>query len=220
MPRPPSPLACVSDDEFRVAPECPALAPAFDGADLVVWPRRLGDSLRAYVEDLLSGEAFDRGADGMADDVASALGSTLPDQPGRSEFVADMARLASVIGHDLGHGRVSARLELLDRDACRLFHVDRIDVRLLTTYAGPGTQYLAHRDVLRAGLGSGDNVRIVRAGATIRSLDTGGVGLFRGEREGGDPSHRRGVVHRSPPIRATRRRRLLFKVQPAGKIAG
>lgn len=203
---------------FSVTCERDAMATAFASADLVVWARRLEPVVDAYVAHLLQGEAFDLAAEGSPDDATRDLGTRLPAGEGRAALVGDISRLAALVGRDLGCGRVQVRLELHDRDACRLFHVDRVTVRLLTTYAGPGTQFLAHRDVMRDGLGRGDNARVIRPGAMIQELAPGWVGLFRGER---DVALRgRGVVHRSPPIRARGQRRLVFKVEPAGEIAG
>jgi hypothetical protein len=185
--------------------------------DLVIWTRRLEDAVDRYVTRLITRDTFDLMAHGSPEEVSRGLGAALPPWVGREALVADMEGLAAAVMRSLGCATVQARLELLDRDACRLFHVDRVSARLLTTYAGPGTQFLAHRDVMREGLGRGDNARVVRSGADIQELSNGWVGLFRGERE---PAMRgRGVVHRSPPVRAPGQRRLVFKVQPAGEIA-
>jgi hypothetical protein len=202
---------------FSVVCDRAVAAAAFAAADLVVWERRVEPIVDAYVAQLLPCGTFDLAAEGSAAEAALDIGSRLPPGRGRAELIADMRALAELLSRDLGFGRILMRLELLDRDACRLFHVDRVTLRLLTTYAGPGTQFLTHLDVMRDGLGRGDNARIIRPGATIRELATGWVGLFRGER---DPALRgRGVVHRSPPIRADGRRRLVFKVEPVGEIA-
>lgn len=206
-----------SEQAFSIVGDRAAAAAAFATADLVVWERSLGLVVDAYVAQLMLCGTFDLAAEGSAADAAYDIGSRLPSARGRPEMIADMRALAEVLSRDLGFGRILMRLELLDRDACRLFHVDRLTLRLLTTYAGPGTQFLTHRDVMREGLGRGDNARVIRPGATIRELATGWVGLFRGER---DLALRgRGVVHRSPPIHDNGRRRLVFKVEPVGEIA-
>lgn len=185
--------------------------------DLVIWERRLDDDVVRYAARLIAADTFDLNVEGSAEDVSRELGASLPPWAGREALAADMRRVAVAVTRSLGCAVVQARLELLDRDACRLFHVDRVTARLLTTYAGPGTQFLAHRDVMREGLGRGDNACVIRPGAAIRELATGWVGLFRGERD--CAMRGRGVVHRSPPVRALGQRRLVFKVEPAGEIA-
>jgi len=108
-------------------------------------------------------------------------------------------------------------VEVLAHDSCRLFHVDNVRCRLITTYAGAGTQWLRDGDVDRTVLGRGANSGVLRSGARVQRMQSGWVGLFKGERlpemEG------RGIVHRSAPVRATGRRRLVVKIGHAGEIA-
>ena len=81
-------------------------------------------------------------------------------------------------------------------------HVDRVGVRMLVTYSGPGTEWLADADVDRARLGEAgqdlpdDQNGVMRPGAVIRSVAPFAVTLLKGEAWPGAEGF--GAVHRSP----------------------
>ncbi len=54
----------------------------------------------------------------------------------------------------LGARRVGLRLRVLDKAMCPRFHVDHVPVRLITTYAGVGSEWLAEGAMDRRQLGS------------------------------------------------------------------
>lgn len=121
--------------------------------------------------------------------------------------------LAALLGHDIADlaarfaallalDRVAIRLEVVETDACRRFHADYVAVRLICTYAGPGTQWLANDDALALAAGVEPT--------TIRSIATGDVALFKGHDRSETP-----IVHRSPPIAGTGTRRLVLVIDPA-----
>jgi len=91
--------------------------------------------------------------------------------------------------------------------------VDAVPERgLITTYAGPGTEWLPNEAVNRVAMGHPDDCpcdsseSIVRAGASARRANAGDVLLMRGASKGGAL----GLVHRSPPIEALGRRRVVL----------
>lgn len=98
--------------------------------------------------------------------------------------------------------RVGVRVGLTDRRMCPRFHVDRVTLRLVTTLAGPGTEFLDDLDVDRRYLGRGaacrpdDGSGLLRPGAVVHRARSRDVVLLKGEiwpdNEG------RGAVHRSP----------------------
>jgi hypothetical protein len=91
-------------------------------------------------------------------------------------------------------------------DQCRKFHWDVLQYRLLTTYLGPGTEWLSESNVRRAALGDPAlcpveaNAAIVRDPAGIRRARAGDVLLMKGATSAGPD---RALVHRSPPIEGT-----------------
>jgi hypothetical protein len=52
--------------------------------------------------------------------------------------------------------QVGFRLLSLSHPMCPGFHVDRVNLRLVYTYAGPGTEWLEHHSVNRQWLGNVD----------------------------------------------------------------
>jgi hypothetical protein len=103
---------------------------------------------------------------------------------------------------------VGVRLEPIESDTCRLFHTDRVPLRMVCTYFGPGSEWIENQNVVRSGLGKGDNSLVMAPGAVIRSVPTGAVFFMRGEAGAETPA----VVHRSPPIEKFGGRRILLRM--------
>jgi Protein of unknown function (DUF1826) len=97
-------------------------------------------------------------------------------------------------------------------DQCRKFHVDNVRYRLVTTYVGPGTEWVPDTAVRREALDHPPscpcdaNQAIVRDSSAIRHAVPGEVLVMKGGRH----PHRRGAVHRSPPIEGTGQTRVVL----------
>jgi hypothetical protein len=105
------------------------------------------------------------------------------------------------------------RFDFLAHNGCKKFHCDWVRLRLLSTYHGPGTEYLPEHAVNRAKLGRGTNEEICRDPSAIRRMARGHVGLFKGEAYPGNAGA--GIVHRSAPIETSGRTRLLLVLNAA-----
>lgn len=110
----------------------------------------------------------------------------------------DLEALVRIYAAIAGIDRVRLRLEHPKDDGCRLFHVDSVRLRLVVTYHGPGTEWLAEHDLNRSGLERGDNALVIRGENVIRRVPRYAVAMFKGEKFTGVPKS--GAVHRSPPI--------------------
>lgn len=121
----------------------------------------------------------------------------------------DITALIQTFAEVCDRKRVQVHLQILDDDECRLFHVDRNHLRLLCTYSGPGTEWLANDQVDRSALGQGDNRKILKYGQAHK-VATGAVLLLKGERYPGNFGN--GIVHRSPPVRLHGLRRLRLRL--------
>jgi len=94
-------------------------------------------------------------------------------------------------------------LEAVHTPDCRLFHTDRVGLRLICTYRGPGTQWLDEDNVNRGELGlqgrtmEAANRAMVRDPARIRTMDTGWVAVMKGDAFPGNENG--GLVHRAYP---------------------
>ncbi len=85
------------------------------------------------------------------------------------------------------------RLESVTGDACTKFHADYTDVRLITTYAGPGTDYRVP--------GDGED--------SVARVPCGWIGLFKGRDYG---ERHPPCIHRSPPIAGIGTQRLVLVI--------
>ena len=100
-----------------------------------------------------------------ANDLGSGLRQTLtPGQPpdlgrlpagaGRDALTADIALLAEMFGELLDAASIGFRLEVVGKAMCPRLHVDRVGIRLLCTYRGPGTGWVEDASVDRRFLGA------------------------------------------------------------------
>lgn len=132
---------------------------------------------------------FARLGSGTPSKAVAALGFLPP------VLAADILDLATQFDDLMRRGGVRIRLEIVTTNSCRKIHSDYTDLRLITTYSGPGTQVLpmdAEKDE-----------------ANLWSIPTGWVGLFKGRLfgEGHAP-----CFHRSPPAGDLGVRRLVLVI--------
>lgn len=98
--------------------------------------------------------------------------------------------------------KVWLRLDAIDEPMCPRFHTDNVKCRLVTTYYGPGTQWLPHNLVNRSKLGHGNQGKsdeksgLFKSKKDIKELKTGHIALLKGENWKGNKGS--GLVHRSP----------------------
>ena len=98
--------------------------------------------------------------------------------------------------------RAGIRLSILDQAMCPKFHVDKIPCRLVSTFSGPATQWIAHQDVVYSKLGkasfnvSDDISGIYTDVLHIQTMRTGDVALLKGSNW--QNNEMSGLVHRSP----------------------
>lgn len=109
----------------------------------------------------------------------------------------DVALLANLFCSGLDIEELEVRLEVVTTDSCRKFHADYVVGRLITTYVGPGTQWLSQDDA--------DRVRAGDEPRKINQLAPGDVGIFKGRLASDHPA-----IHRSPPIATADGPRLLL----------
>ena len=182
-----------------------------DDVNLAVWQRQLPEHLAAFASTLLAqGEPLAESlsielADSDAEPDLLGLLSGYSDLPGQAAFLADVAWLVRAYACLLDARRIGLRLRVLDGAMCPRFHVDHVPLRLITSYAGPGSQWLAEGDLPRQLLGGEE--ALPREGAVIEQIGCGHVALVKGERWVGNEG--RGLIHRSPALPAGERRLLL-----------
>lgn len=136
----------------------------------------------------------------VMESLASTLPATLvaagyPEGPhiALSHEISGMARSYTRI---MGSNSIRMRLEIVETDACRKFHMDNVTARLLMPLTDPGTQWI------EADAGPE---------APINRLCAGNVGMFKGQIWAEAPA----ILHRSPPIAGTNVSRLLLVLDAA-----
>jgi hypothetical protein len=182
-----------------------------DEVNLAVWQRRLPAQIEDFAAALLAqGESL---AQSMTLELATpdsapnldGLVAQYADLPGQAAFLADVAWLVRAYACLLDAERIGLRLRVLDKAMCPRFHVDHVPLRLITRYAGVGSQWLEDGGRPRSGLGQPGAEP--QDAAAIRQLQAGHVALAKGEKWQGNEG--RGLIHRSPQPPAGERRLLL-----------
>lgn len=189
-------------DEVRASEAAQVLAA---GAPIWCTPRKLPTELAAYVQNLLAAPWFTLrlkvpvGA-GTADAIERILATAgLPPGSGRRLFVEDIAALTELLAAAADCRGVEVRIEHDPGARCPVFHHDNNKLRLLCTYAGPGTEWLPEERLNRDELGLKDraipdaNAAIAR-GPAFRA-QAGEILIIKGRRYA---YGHRSLVHKSP----------------------
>lgn len=187
-----------------------ALADILDnGVNLALWQRQLplhiaefGALLVSLNEPLAESLVVELDSE-EAEPNLLGLAAGCRDLEGYDGFIADVAWLVSAFACLLGAKRIGVRLRLLDKAMCPRFHVDHVPVRLITTYAGIGSQWLREGVMDRRQLSQAD----AEPSERIEQIHCGEVALLKGEKWRGNEGY--GLIHRSPALAANERRLIL-----------
>ncbi|MHC8398162.1 DUF1826 domain-containing protein [Pseudomonas sp. MDT1-17] len=182
-----------------------------DGVNLAVWQRQLpaqlfdfGSLLLSLNEPLAESLVLDLPSDDTEPNL-HGLASGFSDLEGYEGFVADVSWLVSAFACLLGAKRIGLRLRVLDKAMCPRFHVDHVPVRLITTYAGIGSQWLKEGVMDRRQLSKPEAEP--QDGPLIEQIASGDVALLKGEKWHGNEGF--GLIHRSPQLASGERRLIL-----------
>jgi len=187
-------------DSVVITTDVAALAQVFDLAiNVIVLERALSFEVASAARALLSVPGFE-------------LKLAIPPDEGGRELLAlrlesraltdDIAFWGGVIADLTGADLIGVRLARHDAAMCPRFHVDRVLVRLCTTYSGAGTEYLADADADRRLLGFAaggkpdETSGLLLEGATTARAPSGAIVVLKGEAWPGNAG--RGAIHRSP----------------------
>jgi hypothetical protein len=158
----------------------------------------IADWLETHVDDL--GTGFRQAlAPGQPPDL-----SRIPSGPGREALADDLRLLADMLGELLDARTIGIRLEVIRQAMCPRLHVDRVGIRMLCTYRGPGTEWVDDDSVDRRFLGAAaagkpDTISgLLLPGHRIESIPPFSVALLKGSLWQGNAG--RGIVHRSPSV--------------------
>ena len=175
-----------------------------EGAAVWRLTREVPPPLASYADELLAGPCFNVRVRARASDVGSAVEASLAeaglaDRPERRLLADDVAVLGELLAAAVGCEEVSVRVERDPGAVCPAFHQDNGLMRLLCTYAGPGTEWLPEEHLDRSQLGLQDRTPAEANAAIARAepnrSDPGEVLIAKGARFDADGA---GLVHKSP----------------------
>lgn len=184
--------------------------------NLCIWARRPSSRLAEYINAEIIGRPIKRVVEcSLARPAFNELLQDLPMNSARQRFEQDLHKQLTLLGGLMPIQRVELKLETVTGNLCQRFHVDRVPLRLICTYAGAGTQWLDNRHADRAKLGPGaggladEESGLLLRRACIKSMRPFEVGLMKGAGWPGNESA--GLIHRSPRAEAGKPR-VLFKI--------
>ncbi|MFC0338244.1 Protein of unknown function [Kushneria avicenniae] len=192
------------------------LATIFDAErEIAIAPRALPADLQASVEaQCRTAHGWSITLTGAPDAALEAeLCERLPVPEQAQALVDDVMGLARLMALLMEADTLRIKLRLLEETMCPRFHCDNVTVRLITSWLGPGSEWLPEHALDRQGLGapSPDKPEIVVNPNAIKRLATGDVALIKGSAWRGEG--RGGLAHRSPSL-APGQRRLMMSIDP------
>ncbi len=130
--------------------------------------------------------------------LSEIVASALADCDERAMLVDDISALADIFADVMRAPYLRLRLDVVNSNMCRKFHIDAVRARLICTYRGTGTQY-------GNSTGGAEPRRIY-------TVPTGSPIVLRGTLWPETPKS--GLLHRSPPIEGTGETRLMLVLDP------
>jgi Protein of unknown function (DUF1826) len=204
----PRPMHLVTGNDRSVLTD--ALQPHIN---LAIWRREIPRAIALWLaeiscEELVRSRDIDKEL--SAECVPAVISSGLPARDpaavtGVAALAHDVGGLAALLAQMSGNP-VRLRLEWVRERQCRYFHADSVPIRLLCTYRGAGTEWIAN-DVA-AKLTSAESIPPL---TSINRLGTGDVAIMRGSRSDAPAGP---VRHRSPSADAADAWRLLLAIDP------
>ncbi|MFC3150410.1 DUF1826 domain-containing protein [Litoribrevibacter euphylliae] len=164
--------------------------------NLAAWKKPCNTAAKSYAQFYLSHHSSTQLQGALSNQHARAwLNDKLPDHISKQAFIEDLTEVIEMFAYLFDLTSVGLRLTPLTKSMCPRLHVDKVQCRLVTTYAGVGTEWLDDNIGYRSQLKLG-STPTEPPSELIHSLDEQEVGLLKGTRW--DESDTTGVIHRSP----------------------
>jgi len=129
---------------------------------------------------------------------------------GKCLLIDDIHALTTAFMNVTHMNTVQLHLKVVSDDACRKFHTDAYDLRLLCTYVGKGTEWIEDQYVNRNKIARGTNEEIIKDYTKVKTMEPFEVAILKGEIPLRPEC--KGIVHRSPPIEQAGERRVLLRI--------
>jgi hypothetical protein len=166
--------------------------------NLVIWNRRLPEMLGCWLNELPADFWPNDHLLVSCGELGTAIEALLhssgaPAGVECSALAKDITAVGRLFADAMDTDAVEVRLEAIGHDACWKFHRDCVAARLVTTYRGPGTEWVHPQEEENA-------LASQRAYAgPVNRLPEHAVALYKGSRA----EYQKGVVHRSPAVADT-----------------
>ncbi len=167
--------------------------------DAIILQRDMPEKVKSWIDTLGTKNLPSSRVTLKREDISSAVQrlceiAEMPVGSERAWFEADISTLAAHFSEILNSKYIRLRLDIVMTDACRKFHVDAVQARLICTYRGLGTQ-----------IGNlNENGEVV----SVKQLERGVPMILRGTLWPGNAKAK--LMHRSPPIEKLGEERLLL----------
>ncbi len=196
---------CSADSWGRVT-TIAQLADIFDPAMQVCsWQRTLDRGITSYVTDAAAHRPLQMMEVLKANDRPQLV--DLPAGEGGELLRSDIALLTEILCELVDCPSVGLRYASVESAMCPRWHVDRVPIRMLCTYTGPGTEWLEDQGVDKARFSDPEIV-----GGVCQRAARGEVVLLKGALWQGNAGF--GAIHRSPAIASGEQRRMLLTLDP------
>ncbi|MBQ0729841.1 MAG: DUF1826 domain-containing protein [Oleispira antarctica] len=170
---------------------------------IAVWQRTHSMAMDTSINALLALNTFSQlQFSSSIQNVARTLALHMPQFENRETLLEDIILLTDMFACLFDQDAIGLRLRVIDTPMCPRFHVDQIPSRLITTYAGPATEWVPNEFADRSKLGAGNNglsdeeSGLLQPPCHIQSIQTGDVALLKGGGWKGNEDS--GLIHRSP----------------------
>lgn len=191
---------------WRRVPELADLAEIFEtGMQVCAWQREIDPAIGTYLSVLNQKDELQIAERGPPSSLPGL--ERLPDGPGRASLIDDLSFLREIMYDLLGCSEIGLRLARVGHAMCPGWHVDRVSIRLVCTYQGPGTQWLDNQDVDRRDL----HARRATEDVFVQAVP-GEIVLLKGTLWQHNDVF--GAVHRSPDLRCGEALRTLITLDP------
>lgn len=205
----PSSQCLASFASIIIEGECPSVLRKIRRSqiDLAIWNRELPRLLSSWLEIFVIKNWLNLQQVLTPAEIARTLRrhfdrSGIKHCDGRAAFVDDVTKLVTLYADALRVTHVHLRLALIQDNSCTKFHRDCVTARLITTYHGPGTEFVTVENVSKALSLQHDY------DGELLQCSTQSVGIFKGCRGEGEG----GIHHRSPQIAGHNMKRLVLSV--------
>ncbi|MGO2404726.1 DUF1826 domain-containing protein [Vibrio litoralis] len=183
-------------------------------SNIAIWQRTLPKQMMQDIEQMLQDDKPLALVQSLTpDNTADWIRTRLEEYACAQAVSEDIALIVDMFCCLFDLKEVGLRLTRLDSPMCPKFHFDRVPCRLVTTYAGPATEWLDNKGIDRSKLGAGslgqpDHLSGLYSNeSSIKKVQAGDVALLKGS--GWEGNEDNGLIHRSPAVEPNERRLLL-----------